>query len=382
MRLPFGIDDPVTARAAWSRIAEPGDPQAGTLIQTVGPVAALRWLVEAKADERPDLARARQRWTGRLDGLDPNRELQALRCLGGWLLTPEHDAWPEGLNDLGSQAPFCLWMRCSEAVARKFGQMLSPSVSVVGARAATSYGELVTATMVSDLAASGVAIVSGGAFGIDSAAHRAALNQGGFTVAVMAGGVDRLYPMGNEAMLASVVREGAVISELPVGSAPRRERFLARNRVIAALGEVTVVTESAWRSGAHRTANVAAELMRPVAAVPGPVTAAASAGCHRLIRQGAATLVTGADEVRELIAPLGLLIADEPASGAGHLDGLDPPDRQVLDSLPLRRGVTLTAVVTSSGLATPQVMASLSRLERAGRAIESAGTWRKARQAA
>ncbi|MDR1442799.1 MAG: DNA-processing protein DprA [Bifidobacteriaceae bacterium] len=377
----FDIEDPRAARAAWSRIAEPGDREAGALVQSLGPTGALRWLIgDARGrDAGAVAAKHRERWRNRLEGLDPRRELHALGALGGWLLIPEDEGWPEGLNDLGAEAPFCLWVRAAEGLAPVLGQRLCPSVSVVGSRASSAYGELVTATMAGDLAGRGVTIVSGGAFGIDAAAHRAALGAGGLTLAVMAGGVDRLYPLGNERLLAAVASEGAVISELPPGAAPRRERFLARNRLIAALGQVTVVTEAAWRSGAHRTAHVAAELLRPVAAVPGPVTAAQSAGCHRLIRQGVATLVTGADEVRELMAPLGLVTLEDPVVAKGPLDGLPDSDRQVLDSLPLRRGATVTAVVVASGLATPQVMASLGRLERAGRAVQAGGLWRKAR---
>ncbi|MDR3107900.1 MAG: DNA-processing protein DprA [Bifidobacteriaceae bacterium] len=399
MRLPFDSDDPVLARAAWSRLAEPADRAAGVLVQAVGPARALAWLAGARnsatievdewsagqgdGGECPSaLAAARQRWQTRLDGLDPRRELRALERLGGWLVTPEDPGWPAALDDLGAEAPFCLWLRGGPAVAAQLGESLTPAVAVVGSRAATSYGEAVTAALAGDLAARGIAIVSGGAFGIDAVAHRAALAQGGLTVSVMAGGVDRYYPLGNEALLKAVARDGAVISELPPGAAPRRERFLSRNRLIAALAQVTVVTESGWRSGSHRTAAVAAELLRPVGAVPGPVTAASSAGCHRLVRQGVATLVTGADEVRELMAPLGLVTLAEPAVTAGPLDDLAPLDRQVLDSLPLRRGATPTALVAASGVATPQVMAALGRLERAGRAVQAGGVWRKARLAA
>ncbi|MDR1633477.1 MAG: DNA-processing protein DprA [Bifidobacteriaceae bacterium] len=417
MRPQFDIDDPTLARAAWSRLAEPADRQAGALVQAIGPSAALRWLVQAPS-ERPEawpqaaargagpgpggrrgpeltpvcgdgadgigreLTKARERWRVRLEDLDPRRELRALERLGGTLITPEAPGWPAGLADLGPEMPFCLWVRARADAPARLGQLLTPSVAVVGARASTSYGESMTAAIVGDLAGRGVAVVSGGAFGIDAAAHRAALAQGGFTVAVMAGGVDRFYPAGNDGLLKAVAQEGAVVSELPPGAAPRRERFLSRNRLIAALATVTVVTEAGWRSGSQRTASVAAELLRPVAAVPGPATSPQSAGCHKLIRQGMATLVTGADEVRELMAPLGLVTLVEPPVAAGPLDGLPPSDRQVLDALPVRRGAGLTALVAASGLSTPQVMAALSRLERAGRAVQSGGAWRKARPAA
>ncbi|MDR2348692.1 MAG: DNA-protecting protein DprA, partial [Bifidobacteriaceae bacterium] len=437
----FDIDDPVLARAAWSRLAEPGDRDAIRLVQAVGPSSALRWVVSGRelappdrgersaplaarpapvalaagpdmgvrpggrSGERPpegahmavraaspsggdaDSAvpaseRARARWLTRLEGLDPRRELRVLAALGGRLLAPDGPGWPSGLADLGEAAPICLWARGAPEILDDLEASLRPAVAVVGSRAATAYGELVTAQIVADLVGHGVAVVSGGAFGIDAAAHRAALGAGGLTVAVMAGGVDRLYPAGNETLLEAVLAAGAVISEVAPGGAPRRERFLARNRLIAALGEVTVVTESGWRSGAHRTARDAAALLRPVAAVPGPVTAASSAGCHKLIREGVATLVTAADEVRELLAPLGTVSLTEPEVGAGPLDGLAPPERQVLDSLPKARSATLTAVVAASGLSTPEVMAALSRLERAGRVDEAGGLWRRRRMPA
>jgi len=231
--------------------------------------------------------------------------------------------------------------------------------------------------MVRQLVSAGLTVVSGGAFGIDAAAHRATLAAGGRTVAVMAGGLDRLYPAANEDMLRQVAATGAVISELPPGSAPRRERFLDRNRLMAAMTKATVVVESGWRSGAHRTAAVAAELLRPVAAVPGPVTAASSAGCHRLIREGAATLVTGADQVLELATNLGRTPETLTECQPGPLDGLSGPERRVFDALPLRGIAPVSQVVVASGLATAQVLGALSRLEQAGRAATTGGGWRR-----
>ncbi|MDR2253974.1 MAG: DNA-protecting protein DprA [Bifidobacteriaceae bacterium] len=436
MRLLFDVDDQFLARAAWSRIAEPGDADASRLVQAVGPSEALRWLA-GRADRaaaepgdagfwetqsadawgppaEPDGAgqrverldsggsagpdgkgrdegrdkgtgegvdRAVARWLPRLADLEPARELRALATLGGRLLCPGGPSWPDALDDLGDMAPICLWARGRGEVLATLGERLATAVAVVGSRASTAYGETVTGRITADLVGWGVGIVSGGAFGIDAAAHRAALAAGGFTVAVMAGGVDRLYPAGNERLLNAVVAEGAVVSELPLGGAPRRERFLARNRLIAALGAVTVVTESGWRSGAHRTARDAAALLRPVAAVPGPVTAASSAGCHRLIREGVATLVTGSDEIRELMAPLGLAPIPELATPQGPLDGMRPADRQVFDALPKTRGAPVTSIVAASGLAAHDVMGALGRLERSGRAVTAGGLWRRTRPA-
>ncbi|MDR2454412.1 MAG: DNA-protecting protein DprA [Bifidobacteriaceae bacterium] len=389
--LPFDAADPLLARVAWSRIIEPPDADAAALLRAVGPSAALKWLADGAADPPGlapgggqlappggGLARARARWLPRLEGLDPRRELRALAALGGTLLVPGAPGWPRRLEDLGDAAPICLWVRAAEGVAGLLDRRLQPAAAVVGARASTAYGETVTGQIVADLVGHGVAVVSGGAFGVDAAAHRMALSCGGFTVAVMAGGVDRLYPAGNERLLRAVIEQGALVGELPPGAAPRRERFLARNRLIAALAAVTVVAESGWRSGSHRTARDAANLLRPVGAVPGPVTAASSAGCHKLIREGAATLVTGGDEVRELIAAAGQVALLEPAVAPGPLDGLNQVDRRVFDALPKARGAALTAVVVASGLSTHDALGALSRLERAGRAAESGGLWRRA----
>ena len=151
----------------------------------------------------------------------------------------------------------------------------------------------------------GFVIVSGGAYGIDAAAHRATLASGGVTVAFLAGGADRLYPAGNSELLRRIASEGVVAAELPPGSAPTRWRFLMRNRLIAAAASATVVVEAGHRSGSLNTAGHAAHMGRPLGAVPGSVLSPASAGCHRLIREYAATCVTTPDEMAELADPFG-----------------------------------------------------------------------------
>jgi DNA processing protein len=389
MKLAFDLDDPLLALAAWSRITEPGDLAAGQLLEMFPPNQALAAIVSDSKEAVNSLECWRQavgsqaaekalaRWMPRLVQVDPERQLRALRALGGSLLGPQDAGWPQGLDNLGPGRPIALWVRAGDGVAATLGSRLQPAVAIVGTRASTAYGELVTGQFVRDFVAHGWSIVSGGAFGIDAAAHRAALAEGGFTVAIMAGGVDRPYPSGNERMLLQIASEGALISEVPPGSAPRRERFLSRNRLIAAMSLATVVTESSWRSGSHRTARVAAELMRAVGAVPGPVTTASSAGCHKLIREGVATLVTGADEVRELASPMGSVALFEPEVLAGPLDNLSSLERQVFDSMPARSAATLTALVLASGLSTAEVMAGLSQLERSGRAAHDGNSWRR-----
>ncbi|KAE8762494.1 DNA-processing protein DprA, partial [Georgenia thermotolerans] len=350
--LPFDATDPRLAAAAWSRLVEPGDPAAGTLVAHLGPVEALDWLVGVvrrgeAAGARP-WEQAVARWAPRLEHLDVRRELDVLARLGGHLLVPGDPGWPAALDDLGEARPFALWVRGRLAAGPDDGARRQ--VAVVGARAATTYGQHVAAELAAGMVEAGVAVVSGGAYGIDAAAHRGALGADGHTVAVLAGGVDRLYPAGNSALLEAVVAAGGVVAEVPPGCAPSRSRFLARNRLIAALGAATVVVEAAWRSGALSTAAHAATLARPVGAVPGPVTSMASAGCHRLLREQAAVCVTDAAEVLELVAPAGAHLPEPPAVQPGLLDGLDPRAARVLDALPARASAAVASVARTAGL--------------------------------
>lgn len=155
-------------------------------------------------------------------------------------------------------------------------------------------------TLTKGLTDHGWTIVSGAAYGIDGMAHRAALACDGNTVAVLAGGVDRFYPTGHDELLGRIAEAGVIVSELPVGSAPTKWRFLQRNRIIAAIAQKTFMVEAGHRSGSLNTAGHALAIGRPVGAVPGPVTSVASAGRHRLIREHGATLITTAEEVNEL----------------------------------------------------------------------------------
>jgi len=284
------------ARAFWTLICEPNDLVAGELISTLGPIDALEVAMGTpELTDSEDLATLKERVTARANANQFAQVLRSTARFGVQLVTPDSDYWPKGMNDLGNAAPFALWVRGNAELLTGADQ-----IAIVGARAATGYGEHVTMELAAGLSDRGRTIVSGAAYGIDGMAHRATLASHGNTIAYLAGGVDRYYPSGHDALLTRIAEEGAVVSELPVSSPPTKWRFIARNRLIAAATHATIVVEAGWRSGSLNTAGHAHFLGRAVGAVPGPATSAASAGCHRLIRDYGATLITNTDEAVEL----------------------------------------------------------------------------------
>lgn len=370
------------ARATWTGIAEPGDRMAGLLVSVLGPCPALtavveRWdgmrvlksLVEAGVDEVTDdeVTEALGRWQPRLQSGPALIALRQAARFGVRLAIPGEAGWPDGLADLGVHAPIALWVRGNQSTLASTDR----SIALVGARAATGYGEHVTMEASAGLVDRGCTIVSGAAYGIDGMAHRAALASSGQTVAILAGGVDRFYPSGHDALLTRIVEAGAVVSELPCGAAPTKWRFLQRNRLIAAVTQATIVLEAGWRSGSLNTAGHAAALGRALGAVPGPVTSAASAGCHRLIREFGAICVTNVDEMAELmpfasVAP----VADGP-------DGRSADQTRVLDALSARSPRAVDDIARRAGTSTSQVQAALGPLELEGLVAERVGGWVK-----
>lgn len=389
------------ARAAWSALSEPGDEVAGALVAGVGAATALTW-VRSVGRHGPDWALlgdlvhglsagARTRlgnraalWASRWATLGASDGERLQLPPGLQVVIPTDPVWPAGLDDLGQTGPHCLWVRGELPTVRSHGtgprgQHGPAAVALVGSRACTAYGRRLGADLAHGLATHGVLVVSGGAFGIDAAAHRGTLAAGGRTAVVLAGGIDQPYPAAHRELFEDVVSAGgALLGEAAPGAAPLRSRFLQRNRLIAAMAGATVVVEAAWRSGALSTAHHAAQLLRPVGAVPGPVTSAASAGCHRLLREGCAVCVTDAAEVLELIGPLADVEADRVGSSR-PLDAVDPASRTVHETLSLRRPAEPEDVAARCGLEIATVRASLGRLELAGLAIRSAEGWRARR---
>jgi DNA processing protein len=311
-------------------------------------------------------------YRARLDQLDVGLDLEVARRAGIRLVVPGDDEWPVALTDLGDRAPLLLWVSGEADLAATVR-----SVAVVGSRACTPYGEHVAAELAAGLADRGWTVVSGGAFGVDAAAHRGAMAVDGRTVAVLACGVDVAYPAAHEGLLAHVRRAGCVVSELPPGTRPTRTRFLERNRLIAALARGTVVVEAAIRSGARSTAAKADELSRPVMAVPGPVTSALSAGCHELVRSYGAGLVTDASDVLDVVGELGAGAPERRGESRAE-DGLDPVTLRVLEALPLRRWAAPDAVAVVAGLDAPTVLRGLALLAGARLAESRDGAWRRA----
>ena len=210
-------------------------------------------------------------------------------------LIPSDEAWPASLNDLAAP-PIALIIK-GEPRALK-----SPLLSIVGTRNPTNYGVRIAGDFAASFADHEWAIVSGGAYGIDAAAHRGALAAEGSTIAVLGCGVEVNYPAAHERLFAEIQETGLLVSEVMPNVHAIPSRFLLRNRIIAALGNATIVVEAAFRSGSLRTARDAAELLRPVMAVPGPITSPTSEGCHRLIGERVAELVTSTADAMEFIS--------------------------------------------------------------------------------
>jgi DNA processing protein len=364
--------------AYLSRVAEAPCDELAALIAEVGPLDATDRI--RRGEVVPALA---QRTEARRDMNCAATDLEMLQRRGGRLITPDDDEWPTlafaGFGGVPvrdkpqGRPPLALW-----AIGPvRLDRIAERSAAIVGTRAATAYGEHVAAELSAGLVERDVAVVSGGAYGIDGAAHRAALAAEGITVAVLAGGLDVLYPAGHSALLHRISQEGLVVTEYPPGVRPARHRFLTRNRLVAALSGATVVVEAALRSGAASTAAWARALGRVVCAVPGPITSTASAGCHALMRSGA-ELVTRADEIVEIVGRAGEF-AEDPARPIDVLDALSDAELQVYEALPGRGVRTADEIAVAAGLPAAGVLGPLAMLEIAGLVQRDEGRWRLVR---
>jgi DNA processing protein len=365
-----GLDDR-RARRALGWVTDAGDPVVADLVERVGAPGA--WAAACEGSLGDGFAE-------RAESLDLDQCTAAEAAVGVRFVVPGDEEWPARVDDLvgldpiqrRGGAPLGLWLRGPGHLAA----LVERSVAVVGSRAATAYGNGVAADLAADLVEAGVTVVSGGAFGIDAAAHRGALAVGGPSIAVVANGVDVAYPPGNARIFEGLAARHLVVSELPPGSHPTRVRFLARNRLIAASTSGTVVVEAALRSGARNTAGWASALSRPLMAVPGPVHSAASVGPHLMVRSGQAVLVTRAAEVLELVSTAGEHLLPLDQGPARRTDELDPTQLSVFEALSARRWRTPGELATAAGVRVPVCLAALSELESRALATGDARGWR------
>lgn len=356
-------------RSAWlalAHAAEPADASVARFVAEHGPVEAvdrIRAGVSGLRHQAGLLARLRsQRWE--------EAEERASRT-GARIITPGEPEWPTQVDALAPLTPFALWV----LGAADLRLLALRSVSMVGARACTVYGIETARSWAADLASLGWTVISGAARGIDAAAHHGALAADGVTIAVVAGGVDVPYPSAHAPLLTAIADQGLVVSEVPLGEHVRRQRFLSRNRVIAALSRATVVVEAAHRSGTAATARAAFGMARPVLAVPGPVTSPASLGCHRMVQNGEAQLAAGFDDV---LAALDL----EAGLRRGEPIGADAPRQRdlvtcrVRDAVPAQGPITSEGIVCATGLSEQDVSRSLAHLSDDGLLEYGHGGWR------
>ena len=402
---PVPVDDRTNQErltyAHLNQLIEPNDYTASALLELMSPqelIALIRradfvpWGLKSQVDDilgvkttsnmAQDLKAALTRWRKRLPLSNPVAALDTAARHNGGLLIPTDAMWPTQLDDLNLGRPLCLWWRASEPQLLA-GAQVATNVAIVGSRDASDYGDQVTFDLGRTLATRGYTIVSGGAYGIDASAHRAALTVEDWaypnppTITVMAGGIDRLYPSGNSNLLNQIVARGVLLSEVPPGTTSARFRFLNRNRIIAALSRLVIVAEARHRSGALNTASHAVELGRDVAAVPGSVFAPNSAGCHRLIAEGSAALLASPQDALALVgadrstqASRVDQVPQRPTDQLGRDEGM------VYDVMSFSRSLLVDEISARSGVPMIQTLQAVARLEALGLASTDGLSWK------
>ncbi|MET7397333.1 DNA-processing protein DprA [Dactylosporangium sp. NPDC005572] len=381
-----------TERTAWlvlAALTTPGNRELGNLVRSTGPVQALDQMLHGEGIS-PHLAASvdvRLKPIGRTPAVADRIADDMLRGadrLEARIVTPADDEWPSALADLtavgrgndplhlDTDPPLCLWLRGPLDLA----EALAQSVSVVGARAMTTYGEHVTSEFAYGLAERGWTVVSGGSLGIDVTAHRGALAAGGSTVAVLACGIDRVYPAANAGVLEQIGGEGLLLTEWPPGTQPHRTSFLARNRIIAAATQGTAMIEAGSRSGARNTLGYTRRLGRPAMVVPGPITSMMSVGCHIELRQPGTVLVSSVEEIIEEIRRVG-----EPAvtTRAGQLreDVLDALQARILDAVKPHRATSAEQIAAAAAVSGRDARRTLPLLAELGLVVADPDGYRR-----
>lgn len=374
----------IFASLVWTRVIEPGDAVASQLIAALGAAGALQAVIDGEGVEQlrarlsvisdtsgsPEdairaatLTAALARWRPRLNLEQTLRDVEIAQQLGFSFLSPQAAQWPKRLHDLEHHMPVGLWYRGD------IGALQAKALAVVGARASSSYGEVVTRQLITDVVKRSVTIISGGAYGIDAVAHQAALASEAQTIALLAGGLDRLYPSGNTELLNRVARTGLLCSEVAPGTSPSKWRFLQRNRLIAALADAVLVTEAGHRSGSLNTAGHAAQLGRPLGAVPGPITSSGSSGCHRLLREYDAACIRNAQDVMELLQ----LEDGEQAEVGGY--EYTSMQRRVCDATSSRTVRDAESIASLAGISVTDTSRTLAELQLLGAVMRRASGW-------
>lgn len=367
------------ARAALTRVADPGDEVMGRAVRDRGAEAALRAARAGQALPGAGPSRT-EGYLRRAARADPGADLAAAHAVGARFVCPGDGDWPCQLDDLGPQRPFGLWVRGRPSLR----MWALRSVAVVGARACTDYGARMAANLGSGLARAGWVVVSGAAHGVDRMAHSGALAVGGATVGVLACGVDVAYPPRNAELIGRIADRGLLVGELPPGDHPTRSRFVLRNRVIAALTRGTVVVEARYRSGSLITARRAAALGRITMGVPGPCTSGLSEGVHELLRAEAA-LVTDAAEVIELVGEIGADLAPPRRGPVLPRDLLSPAAAGVLEAMPGRGAADeqqIADAAEAAGADPDDTRNRLYELQALGFVERQDGRWQLVRTAA
>ena len=369
-------DDERSARMMLSRVCEPGDVDASRLVRDHGALALLERL-----QSRSGASGKLEAWAMRMAATSIGSLTAAADAVDARYLCPGDREWPFHLDDLArlesasgerrGGGPFGLWVRGSADLTQ-----VSSSVSIVGARASSAYGDHVAGDLAYHCGARGWITISGGAYGIDAAAHRGALAGDHVTIAVLAGGIDRLYPAGNSNLLRSIARDGLLVAEAAPGCTPTKSRFLVRNRLIAALGCGTVVVEAALRSGALSTARWGLDLGRPVMGVPGPVTSSVSRGVHELLRQPDVMLVTDVDEVLEHVSAIGSNLAPHKAGPTRPTDQLGETVHRVLEAMPRFTALGVEQISVAAGVGPDDVAKRLDELAELGLVVADGDSWR------
>jgi DNA processing protein len=380
---------PRSARLRLSLICEPGDPRLPELLAEYAPAELVTQIVAGRSLGGRPVPGA---WTHAAASVefDARHARERASAAGLRWIVPGDKAWPTRLADLdhvptsngATGSPLGLWVRGAGNLAA----LTDRSVAIVGARDCTAYGAEQAAEIAADAGSAGFAVVSGAAFGVDACAHRGALAAMAPTIAVLACDAGTSYPRAHTALLQRIAEEGLVVSEQSPGRAPTKGRFLARNRLIAALTGGTVVVEARRRSGALSTLGWADQLGRVTMGLPGPVTSQQSVGVHEAIRDGKALLVgSGTDVVAALAGMDPQELPDVPAAGSADetaFDALTGDQAKVLDALAWDESLDLRTVARRSGVAPAAAAAALTVLAGAGwAAADTASRWRLVRRA-